>query len=113
MLIYTKELNWEKLKAFSKNPDRVVKEVESVIPKWAAHINNIYNNQRYFAAIYLRNVLAIPFKERMAVVNALTDGISLSGLTAYFVSIEELIDYCDKEDLLEALKRLSNAELID
>lgn len=110
MLIYTKNLDWERLKRNANNPDKVTRMVIDSIPSWASHIKNIQNNQRYYAAVYLRNVLAIPFKTRMALVNTLTEGIAVTGLTAYFVSIEELIDYCDKDKLLSALKELYNAQ---
>lgn len=110
MLIFTKDLDWELLKKHAGNPEKLVALVDSSIPAWAAHINNIHNNQRYYAAVYLRNVLSIPFKQRMEVVNKLTEDISVSGLTSYFVSVEELIDYCNKDSLVKALKELSYAQ---
>lgn len=110
MLIFTKNLDWERLKRNSNHPERVIELVNGSIPAWASYIRNIQNNQRYYAAVYLRNVLSIPFKVRMGLVNALTDGISVSGLTSYFVSLEELIDYCDKEALAKALEELTYAQ---
>lgn len=110
MLIFTKNLDWERLKRNAKHPESAVELVDSSIPTWASHIKNIQNNQRYYAAVYLRNVLSIPFKTRMELVNTLTEGISVSGLTSYFVSLEELIDYCNKEALVKALEELTYAQ---
>lgn len=110
MLIYTKNVNWKKLKSMASKPEAAVPYVLSLIPDWAAHIRNIKNNQRYYASVYMRKVYALPFKDRMAIVNALTENISVSGLTNCFISIEEILDVCDKEALLAALKEYKNAQ---
>lgn len=113
MLIFTKQVDWEKLKRKTRKPDEAITYVENLVPKWARHIQNIVNNQRYYAAVYMRNVYALPYKERMAITLSLTDGISLTGLTASFIALDELLQVCNKDELLGALVEISNVESID
>ncbi len=110
MLIFTNKVDWEKVKKFTYNPESALKYVDSLVPEWARHIQNIQNNQRYFVAVYMRNVYSIPYKDRMNLVKVLTDGISLSGLSTGFVALDELIDACDKETLKQALMEVSDIE---
>lgn len=115
MLIFTKNVNWGLLKRKVHNPEEAVDYVCGLVPKWAQHLQNIQNNQRYYAAVYMRNVYTLPYRERMTIVKALTDGISLTGLTSGFVALDEVIASCNKENLLGALLEVSDnaAEAID
>ncbi|MCM1219038.1 MAG: hypothetical protein NC548_31535 [Lachnospiraceae bacterium] len=61
-------------------------------------------NQRYFVAIHLRNVLSIPFKQRKEMVEALVDGISITGDMSCFISITDILDACDKQKLSKMLE---------
>lgn len=113
MLIFTKNVNWEKIKRNVNSPDEAVAYVKGLVPVWAKHIQNIENNQRYFAACYIRNVYALSFHDRMGLARALTEGIALTGLTTGFVALEDVITQCSKEDLIGALLEVYNAEAYD
>lgn len=110
MLIFTKNVNWEKLKSKTRNPEEAVEYIKSLVPKWAKHIQNIENNQRYFAACYIRDVYSLPFHDRMGIARALTENISLTGMTSGFVALEDVITLCSKEDLKGALLEVYNAK---
>lgn len=104
MLIYTKNMNWEYLKQCIASERSITQVVDSHIPDWCSHIDGIYDNQRYYAAIYLRRVLSLPFKPRMNAVRELCENIAVKGLCTTFISIEELLSVIDKDKLIEALE---------
>ena len=104
MVIGESKIDYDVLKSFIGRPAELVVYVESLVPKWARHVPSITYNQRFYVAIHLRAVLTIPYKQRMELVDALVDGISIHGIMSSFTPIEDIINVCNKDDLVEMLK---------
>lgn len=110
MIIGTDVLDYELLKTFVGRPKELVDFVEETVPLWARHITCLVHNQRFYVAVHLRNVLTIPYKPRMELVNALTEGISIQGIISSFTPIQDILDACNKETLIEMLKEDVNGK---
>jgi len=111
MLIGNTIIDYEVLKSFVGKPDELVTYVTNSVPSWARHIECLVNNQRFYVAIHLRNVLTLPYHARMELVNALVEGIHIQGIISSFTSITDLVNACDKQALHAMLKeRLAENE---
>lgn len=106
MIVATTEINNDYIKQHQTDPESIVEYATSLVPAWAAHIRGITDNQRYYVAVKVRNMLTIAYKTREAICNALIDGVSLFGMLNDFVTLDELLDMCDKDKLAEALRRM-------
>lgn len=110
MIVGRTNLNYAELKRFVGKPHELVAYTENLVPAWARHINEIVANQRYYVAIHLRNVLSIPYKQRKELVEALIEGVSITGVMSSFTSITELVDACDKSMLIKMIEVKINEE---
>lgn len=104
MIIGTAKLDYEVLKSFEGRPEELVVYVENLVPRWVRHIHTIVDNQKFYVAIHLRRVLTLSYKPRMALVEALTDSISISGVISQFTPIDDLVESCDIQKLVLLLK---------
>lgn len=104
MLVGTTAINYEELKEFAGKPKELVTYVCGLVPTWARNIPNIVANQRFYVALHIRKILTLPYQVRTDMVNALVEGINLSGVISNVVSITDIIDMCDKKALAEMLK---------
>lgn len=104
MIVGTTKVDYAVLKSFVGKPRELVVYTESLVPSWARHIDCIVNNQRFYIAIHLRKVLTIPYKQRMELVNALIENINIRGVMSSFTSIYDILDMCNKDDLVSMLK---------
>lgn len=104
MIVGTTKLDYKSLKRFVGRPEELLVYTDNLVPKWARHIESIVLNQRYYVAIHLRNVLSIPYKQRMQLVEHLLSSVTLQGVTSEFVAITEIVDSCDKEALIKMLE---------
>ena len=105
MIIGDSNIDYDVLKSFAGKPDDLVVYVENMVPSWARHIKCLAQNQRFYIAVHLRGVLTLPYQTRMELVNALVDGINVSGIISTFTSIREIVDMCDKKKLAEMIKQ--------
>lgn len=105
MLVGTTNINYKELKTFANNPQDLVYYVDNLVPIWARHIKGITDNQRYFVAIHLRDVLSLPYKTRMSMVDVLVKDITLTGVMSGFTSITDIVDACDKDSLIHMIER--------
>lgn len=106
MLIFKTDIDSAFIKQNQTEPDIIVDYAISLVPTWAVHIRGIVDNQRYYVAVKVRNMLTIPYKTRENITRALIDGISLFGMLNDFVTLDEVLQLCDKEKLVEALRRV-------
>lgn len=104
MVVGTTKLNFAELKRFVGKPQELVVYTTTLVPIWARHIDAIVMNQRYYVAIYLRNVLSIPYKERQELVNALIKDIRINGIISSFTPITDIVKDCDKKMLVKMLE---------
>lgn len=104
MIIATTDIDYGYIKSNVTEPDKVLKYVNGLIPAWAAHVRNIQDNQRYYVAIHVRNILTIPYKIRKTLTDRLIGGISLYGMINNFVTLDDILNECDKSKLIDALR---------
>lgn len=97
MLIAEKTIDYEVIHQLSNKPSSIVTYIESLVPRWASHIEGITDNQRFYAAIHIRKMLTIPYPIRNAIVEALVKDICINGVVYDFVTINDLIEMCNKE----------------
>lgn len=74
----------------------------SLVPPGLRHVRAIVDNQRYFLATLVNGASKIPYVQRRAICDALTNGIQVHGV------VNELYDYgdlllCLNEDMWNAL----------
>ena len=110
MIVGTTVLNYNELRVYAKRPNELVTYVDNLVPVWARHISPIVYNQRYYVAIHVRNMLSLPYKVRMEAANILTKGISVKGIISGFTSITDILDSCNKEDMLKVLRGEQNGK---
>lgn len=108
MIVGTTSLDYKELKMFVDKPEELVCYVDNLVPMWAKHIKGIVYNQRYYVAVHLRNVLTIPYKSRMAMVDALIKDVTLTGIMSDFTSIIDIVESCNKESLLHMIEEEIN-----
>ena len=111
MVIGCDNLNYDELLRFVNDTDSMIKYVEHLVPKWARHIPGILDNQRFFTAIHLRKVMTIPYHQKMRLVNALVENITISGISDQFITIDNIIESCDKEQLRALVEDLVCKEM--
>lgn len=110
MIVGRTNLNYVELKRFVGKPQELVAYTENLVPVWARHVSAIVDNQRYYVAIHLRNVLTIPYKQRKELVDALIKGITITGVMSSFTSITEIVDACDKSMFIKMVEVKYNEE---
>lgn len=106
MLVFTMSIDTGYIKQHQMDPNSIVDYAISLVPNWAAHIRGIVDNQRYYVAVKVRNMLTLPYKTREAITTALITNISLFGMLNDFVALDEVLALCDKERLVDALRRV-------
>lgn len=104
MLVGSTDLNFAEIKKFVGRPLDIVAYATSLVPIWARHMDVLVNNQRYYLAINIRNMLSIPYKQRDELVKILTANIRIAGVITGFTPITELVDNCDKDKLIQMLE---------
>lgn len=110
MLVGKAEFDYAYIKENIQNPQRVVDYVESLVPTWAKHINGITDNQKYYAALRVRNAISIPYKQRTAVVEALMRGTTVTGLIYQVVTIEQVLAACNTEAMCKLLEEVKKRD---
>lgn len=110
MIVGTSNIDLSKLKSAVLNGEDIVDYSNSLVPVWARHIKGIESNQRYYVAITLRGMSSIPYKMRKPYIDRLIDGITLSGVANNVCTIYDILNMCNKDKLIESLKRGRNYE---
>ncbi len=105
MLIGSDALNYSVLHSLAGDTKGLLAYVDSLVPTWARHIPELKMNQRYFAAVHIRNMLNIPFAQRKEMYTALIEDCSVHGLINNFIPISQIFDLCDTAALAELLRR--------
>lgn len=104
MVVGTTYIDYNKINTFVGHPSQFKDWVDSLVPCWAKHIEGIIDNQRYYIAIHLRQVISIPYVQRMELINPLIENIKIKGSVDGFVAITDILALCDTKVLVEALK---------
>lgn len=99
MIVGTKELNFDELKLFVTDDASLITYVENLIPQWAKCFPHIVDNQRYYVAIHIRDVLTLPYKVRKKATEALVKNVQLHGVMNNFVDLKEIMSSCDTKAL--------------
>lgn len=105
MLVGTTDVNSTELRKYVNFPEKLVTYTEELVPVWARHMTCLLENQRYYVAVLLRNMIQIPYKTRESCIEALLSNISISGVMGTFIPITDIIEFCDKEMLIKALSQ--------
>lgn len=104
MIIGKKEIDYKALRTYQNRISELVDYVDKMIPNWAYHIKGIHENQRYYVAIHLRNVLTIPYKVRKEMLDTLIRGINISGKCDCFIDVHDIVLKCNTDVLRDCLK---------
>lgn len=112
MVIGTNSLNFDVIKTFVNHPEDIVAYCDNTVPLWAQHVDAIIKNQRYFMAINIRNMLTIPFRDRQRLIDYLTKGVTIKGVVTEFVCITDVVEACNKKQLLRVLEEYAKDETI-
>lgn len=104
MIIGSTNFNYNELYKHVTEPEAVVRQAINMVPIWLQFRHDIVNNQRYYVATVVRGCQTIPYKARKAIIDALLDGISISGVVTTFTAFDDILKYVDKETLIQLLK---------
>lgn len=104
MIVGDAKINYGLIHRYIQEPQLLVRMVQDTVPTWCRHREEIVNNQRYMYAVYIRNLLNIPYKLRKDATFALIQNINITGMTTAFIPITEVVDACDKQALLRMLE---------
>lgn len=105
MLIGSENLDYQVIKNLVGDDRAIVEYSDSLVPKWARHLPCIINNQRYFTALHIRNMLQLPFSDRKRLCNALIKDCSIHGIVNEFVPIQRIFEECDNDLLIKLLRK--------
>ena len=94
MIIGNKHIDFGLLRSACVDAETLTKYVVNMVPETIQHIPAIVDNQKYYAALHVRNFTDIPYYRRMELCNELLRGVKVRGTT------NELYDY---RDLLAAI----------
>lgn len=108
MLIGESNLDYEVIRKLAGDKAGLVAYVENLVPTWARHIPQIVSNQRYYAAIHIRNMLQMPFLLRKEMCAQLLKGCAVHGVINEFVPVAQLFEECDTEALIRLFRRNCN-----
>ena len=104
MVIGSTAFNYKELYKHLTDPDAVVRQAVNMVPIWLQFRNDIVNNQRYYVATLIRGCLTIPYKTRKSLMDALLDGISISGVVTSFTAFDDILKNVNKEELIHLLE---------
>ena len=75
----------------------------SLVPRCIRHIQAIVDNQKYLAALYLRNIQSIPYNTRKQRCEELLSGISVTGVINTVTDFEDILLQVDMDLLITFL----------
>lgn len=105
MIVGTVNIDIDELKGVVNSNGDILSYTLGLVPVWARHLKGIVDNQRYYIAITLRNIQSIPYKVRKPYIDELLSNITLVGVANSVCTMDDIISICNKEKLVEALKR--------
>lgn len=104
MIVGDSNVDYALIRRYISQPELFPKAVELTVPIWCRHLTAVIYNQRYMYAVYTRNLISIPYKQKQAMLQKLLEGVSITGTTTTFVSITDILNVCNKEKLAEMLE---------
>lgn len=110
MIVGTTKLNYGEIKGYIHKPQELKAYCTTLVPLWARHIDAIVNNQMYYVAIRIRDMLSIPYKLRQEMITCLIKDVQLTGVVSSFTSITDIIGACNKEQLSRMIEVKLNGE---
>ena len=99
MIIYTRDLNFERISALVATPERLRKYARELVPLWAQCFPNIVANQCFYVATQVRAMLSVPYKTRKEAVRVLCEDIRLNGVTTNCTTVQEVLNACNSDSL--------------
>lgn len=99
MLIATRDIDIKALIPFMSEPDKVVSIVESKVPSYLRHHREIIMNQRFYVANLIRGAGSIPINIKLEVCEALLAGITITGTTELYITLEDVMYAVDRDIL--------------
>lgn len=104
MIVADSNVDYSLIRRYVSEPELFVQAVECTVPVWCRHLTAIVQNQRYMYAVYTRNLVSIPYKQKQAMIQALLNGVSITGTTTTFVGMIDILNTCNKKKLTEMLE---------
>lgn len=105
MLIGSTDIDNELVTELVDNHKALIAYAESLVPLWAKHLPHVINNQRYYMALMIRNMLHISFYVRMSACKCLMEGCYICGIVNEVIPISRVFDACNTELLVKMLKK--------
>lgn len=103
MIVGRKVINSERLQVVYDDPQSLEKYCLSLIPKYARHLPNILDNQKYVVALAIRKEKSISFKKKKEICDRLLEGTTVRGYLHAITEVEDLIFHSDIDKLLSNL----------
>lgn len=103
MIIGSKDVDYDLLKAATKSNNALANYAVSLVPRCIRHIPQIVDNQKYFVALTLRDLKAIPYTLRKERCEELLHGVSIAGVVNTIIDFEDILLQVDMDLLVQYL----------
>lgn len=97
MLVGTKQINSSELRKACKLGEDLVKYAMDLVPPPMRHIQAVVSNQKYLVALNVRNIIAIPWKQRKELCEYLLNGVYIKGVVDTIYDYKDILTEIDAE----------------
>lgn len=104
MIVGTKDFDFEELKLATESDEQLQDFVVRLVPTFLRHIQPVMDNQKYYVALYIRNMQSIPYQIRKDRSEKLLEGVSITGVINTVIDFSDILLYTNVETLLRYLE---------
>lgn len=105
MLVGSTSYDIDFLRSNYKDPIRIKKYSDSLVPEELRHNEQLKMNQLYFICLTMRRIGILDYENLYKTIESLFYGLRVSGIGNSFHSVKELNDFIDKDRILLYLER--------
>lgn len=105
MIVGCKDIDLYEVRQHCHNVNTLRDYSDSLVPRILRHDKRIINNQRYYVALFVRNIKSIQFNRRKELYEGLLEGVSISGLANEVYDFEDLMSVIDVNRLADFINR--------
>jgi hypothetical protein len=103
MLVGTKQIPINDLAKKCTSVDDLVKYSISLVPRFARHIDEIVDNQKYLVAVKVRDIVGLPYKFKKILTEGLLKGVVVRGTVNTVVDMEDLLTSIDMDEFMRSI----------
>lgn len=110
MLVGTKDIQLDSLKAACRSPESLIEYACNLVPTPLRHIPAIVSNQRYYTALLVRSSTPFTWDRKHELCEALLKGVKIKGIPNTLYDYQDILVAIDVEAFERYLKEDADAE---